>query len=182
MKYIFIMLILVSSRMSAQEAFSPLKVGDKLPAEFWTKEHDVFINNQIVKQTFEPQKGKLLILKFWATWCSTCIGKFPLVDSLNRLEGIHVAMVAGSQTKDTAQSIATLFQKHRLAKKFELQSIVDDGTLLSLFPYKYVPHYIWIDYTGRILAITNYYFFTAEKVKEILASQLKQSQRGRKVR
>ena len=138
---------------------APLKVGDKLPETFWQQEHSVYANGQTTKQTLVQHKGKLLILKFWASWCSTCIGKFPLVDSLNRLEGVHVAMVASKQSKDSLQTIAKVLQKHRVAQKYPLTSIVDDGTVVAMFPYEYVPQYIWIDYTGRILAITNYYFF-----------------------
>lgn len=167
-------------KVNAQEkplTITPLKVGDKLPDSFWQQEHTVYANGKTTKQTLEKYKGKLLILKFWATWCSTCIGKLPLVDSLNRLEGIHVAMVATSQTKDNAHTVATVLQKHRVAQRYPLQSIIDDGTLLALFPYKYVPHYVWIDYTGRILAITNYYFFTADKVHEVLASQRRMAER-----
>lgn len=154
-----------------QEELKPLKVGDKLPEAFWQQEHTIYAKGQTDRQTLEKYKGKLLILKFWASWCSTCIGKFPLVDSLNHLEDIHVAMVASKQSKDSLQTVAKVLQQHRVAQKYPLASIIDDGTLSAMFPYKYVPQYVWIDYTGRILAITNYYFFTADKVNEVLASQ-----------
>ncbi|ULT39963.1 thioredoxin domain-containing protein [Niabella defluvii] len=35
-------------------------------------------------EIFTYEKGKALILDFWATWCSPCIALFPKIDSLKK--------------------------------------------------------------------------------------------------
>src|SRR3954466_8754499 len=67
---------------SAQDnaTFKGLKIGDTVP--------DIAINNIINYPTkiakISDFKGKLLILDFWATWCSPCVGMIPKMEALQK--------------------------------------------------------------------------------------------------
>src|SRR5699024_12782984 len=45
---------------SGEEEISPLSVGEKVPAEFWTREHLFYIDGDTVRKNLEEYKGKLL--------------------------------------------------------------------------------------------------------------------------
>lgn len=57
-----------------------INIGDHIP--------DIAITNLINYPTSTARiadfKGKLLILDFWATWCSPCIAMIPKMDSLQK--------------------------------------------------------------------------------------------------
>src|SRR5690606_20339867 len=50
-----------------------LMVGQKVPEEFWTKEHLFFHNGDTLRQTLEEHRGKIVVLDFWYTGCSKCL-------------------------------------------------------------------------------------------------------------
>ena len=166
------MLLLFCSVAIAQEplAVKPLKVGDRLPESFWQQEHTVYSNGKTTQQTLAPYGGKLLILQFWATWCGTCIGKLPLVDSLSQLN-MKVQLVSSKKAREGLAQIDRFFTQNPMGQKHPQPSIIDDELLGQLFPFKQVPHYVWIDYQGRVIAITNYLFTSVPLVQKVLAVQ-----------
>lgn len=154
-----------------REEIKPLKVGDKLPETFWQQEHTVYANRQAIKQTLERYKNKPLILDFWATWCSTCIYKFRILEQWKEsYKGqLGVLLVNSSNTKDREQRVAELLEGKRAPhQQFKLSSVVNDTYLDALFPHRSLPHYIWIDATGTISAITNAEFVTEAQLQNFL--------------
>lgn len=138
-----------------------LYVGDKLPETFWQQEHILYANGITTKQTLAPYKNKLLIIDFWATWCGSCIKKFPLSDSLQRSYGdqVKVMLVNTLGTKDSEAKIAQTMGQYGAG----LQTIVKDTLITKLFPQVQLPHYVWIE-NGQVRAITGSEFFTKENV------------------
>lgn len=154
-----------------REEIKPLKVGDILPEIFWQQEHIIYTNGQTNKQTLEQYKGKLLILDFWATWCSTCIYKFRILEQWKEsYKGqLGVLLVNSSNTKDREQRVAELLEGKRAPhQQFKLASVVNDTYLDTLFPHRSLPHYIWIDATGTISAVTNADFVTEAQLQNFL--------------
>ncbi|RYD97276.1 MAG: TlpA family protein disulfide reductase [Sphingobacteriales bacterium] len=147
-----------------------LKVGDKLPESFWQQEHTIYANGQTTTQTLARNKGKLLILDFWATWCGSCVQKFPLLDSL-RQKNMNTLLVNSKKAKEGFRQVDQFFRNNEMALKYPQQSILNDHYLERLFPYKQLPHYVWIDYQGRVIAITNYLFPSVALVDVVLAAQ-----------
>ncbi|MFN0291589.1 TlpA family protein disulfide reductase [Pedobacter helvus] len=158
---------------SGAKYWAPLRVGDKLPEAFWQQEHSVYTNGQITKQTLEQYKGKLLILDFWATWCGTCVGKFPITDSLQKENSELKIVLVNSNRKDNAQTLKKFYTENVNAKLHPLPTLVADTILKGMFPHKYVPHYVFIDYRGMVMGFASYHFLN----REIIAALLQQHQR-----
>ena len=172
--YIVVALLCLFFKVAAQEPVKPLKVGDKLPEVFWQQEHTIYQNGKTYTQKLSAHRGKLLILDFWATWCGTCINKFPILQSQQLLhnDALVVLLVNTSSTRDTAEKVAELFNgKKPPHKTFTLPSIINDTYLNSLFPHTSLPHYIWINKTGQIFAITNGEFINDIQLVHILKSE-----------
>jgi thiol-disulfide isomerase/thioredoxin len=155
--------------VNAQEklgTITPLKVGDKLPKSFWQQKHTIFQNGQNTRQTLAQHKRKLIILDFWATWCSACISHFDFLDSLSRsnkgkLEIIQVNSISG--TGDTESKILSFFKDRPLSTP----CIYQDTILKAMFPHTLIPHYVWINRRGQVEAITGSLLVTAENIKNL---------------
>jgi len=60
----------------------PLKIGDKVPdIEFKLVDSKT---GGISKGKLSDYKGKLVIIDFWASWCYSCLHKFPKMDELQK--------------------------------------------------------------------------------------------------
>lgn len=140
-----------------------LQIGDPVP--------DVTINNLINSTTtsarFSDYKGKLLILDFWATWCTPCVASFPKTDSLrNAFAGRADILPVTYQSK---AEVEKLFQKSTHLKGIRLPIATDDTTLRFLFPHNGLPHYVWISPEGKVLAITGIEQVNRATIEKMLA-------------
>lgn len=135
MKSLISLLLLCHLQAYSQKSIPPLKIGDKLPPELLTQ-----------------YKGKLIILDFWGVYCSTCIAAFPKMDSLQKKfnDKLQIVLI----TKNDSSAVASLFKKIKIRKP-DLPSLVSDSLYSRLFPYKGVPHHVWIDSSGQVLYITD---------------------------
>ncbi len=98
------------------------------------------------------------MLDFWATWCSSCIKGFPKLAALQAELGsqVQVVLVNAKQTKDNAAKVNQFLakRKERTGYSVSLPIVLEDSVLQTLFPHLTVPHYVWIDKEGRLLAAT----------------------------
>lgn len=176
--YIIIILTLLAFTANSQEPVKALKVGDKVPESFWQQEHTIYQNGKTTKQNLSAYKGKLLILDFWATWCGSCINKFPLLESLlqgNKAE-FNVLLVNAKNTGDQLPKIEQLFTaKLPPFKNYLLATTLGDTYLDQLFPHKILPHYVWL-MGGYVSAITGPEYLHPEVIKSLIQQQEKNNQ------
>src|SRR5450432_2351570 len=72
--------------------------GDKLPEILLTN----VLNKEEGKLNINEYKGKLLILDFWATNCTGCLKKIPLINSLQNEYNDKVQFIlVNTQSKDS---------------------------------------------------------------------------------
>ncbi len=141
----------------------PLKLGDRVP--------DISISDIInyphTSARIGDFKGKLLILDFWATYCSSCLQHFAAADSLNREfpKDLQIMLVNTKSTGDTREKVI------RTLKRFgglSLPSVVGDTVLDRLFRHYSLPHYVWINKAGMLCAITSAEELTRANVRHFL--------------
>ena len=113
-------------------------------------------------------KRKLLILDFWATSCAPCIGQIAKLDSLQTVFGDQIQIL--SVTGERIQAILNFNKRYDAThlQKNRLPSVVEDKALRKLFPYHYIPHYVWIGQDGKVAGFTSAYYLTTENIRAFL--------------
>lgn len=133
-----------------------LTIGDTVPE----MEISNLVNHSSTTVRLSDFRGKLLIIDFWATWCSPCIAAFPKMHSLSEKFKNNIQILA--VTEESKAVVTSFFDKIKKTKTIPVPvSVTDDKKLSQLFFHATIPHYVWIDGTGKIIAITD-----AEDVNE----------------
>jgi hypothetical protein len=94
------------------------------------------------------------------------------MDSLQRAYGdrLQIILVSSWNTKDDVKRVKKMLdtynQTHPLP--LSLPAVVKDSALLSFFPHKYIPHYVWLDGARTIKGITGAEFINAPIVEAML--------------
>ncbi len=98
-------------------------------------------------------KGKLLLLDFWASWCSSCIENLPRIEGLAEKypEKFAVLGVDDEPKSKVEQFFKT---KSHNGKPYHFTSTYSDTILRQWFPHQTIPHCVWIDPNGKVIAIT----------------------------
>lgn len=146
----------------AQSEITPLQIGDQVPDLEFTN----LINTEMKKIKLSDYKGKLIILDFFATWCVPCVRALPHLDSLQKEFKDEIVILPITIEKD---STIIKFLEKQPHLKMSLPYIY--GTFLNeYFPHRIVPHEVWIDGSGKIIAITGGEEVTKENILNILSN------------
>lgn len=141
-------LLIITVTAGAQTEIKALKVGDTVP-EIILK--SLVNHDQPVKLSSLHQQD-LLIVDFWATWCSGCLQEMPVLDSLVKANaGKLSALTVAYEPK----ALITAFLKRRSdLKTSHLVMVTDDKILSEYFQHRQIPHNVWINKYGVIKYIT----------------------------
>lgn len=144
------MLCLISNGI-AQVALSP---GDKLPEQ--------------VFHSIKAQKGSALLISECNTLCKDCIKVFTTLHRLqkhykNRLQFIPVV-------KEDKSALDKYLS--RTSQQVLLNIVTADSVVHKYFPYRYVPHNIWVGSDGVIKAITAGELVDTVYLNELLQNSL----------
>jgi len=142
-----------------------------------------FINSQKLKQVniedlrltgmdntthfLKEQKGKLVLLVFWASWCNPCRQEIPVLNELykkysrqNKLEIFAI---------NTGENINQI-EKIKNEKNILYPIMIDhNGELSNKFKITSIPALVFIDKEGKIIKINfGYSFFLKNEVKSLI--------------
>jgi len=137
-------------------AIRPLGIGDKVPDILFKN----VINYKSGKAKLSDFAGKLVILDFWATWCGSCIDALPKIEKLQNKFAEEVQFILVNSfiaTHDDTQKVAKLFSQweNKHGKPFSVLCAIDDIEAAQLFEHVALPHYVWINREGTVIAITS---------------------------
>jgi thiol-disulfide isomerase/thioredoxin len=157
--------VYVGPREDIESEIGPCKVGDTVPdIEFIHS-----CNCDTVK--LSDFKGKFVILDFWATWCENCIEDIPRLDALQNEfpDEIQILLVNVDGDGDVDNKITESFKKKKLISKATTGLItVNSDIACALFPRQGIPHYVWINTEGKVIAITDSKEITKENIHRML--------------
>lgn len=170
MRTIYCLLLLLCPYLSSAQVknMRPVSTGDQVPAIAFTQ----MLNSKVPVVNTAQYKGKLLILDFWASWCSGCIKKLPLLDSMQRLytKELAVVLVNTVAANDSREKIEKLLKRlqEKTGREMVLPVAMQDTVADKMFPHKALPHYVWINKQGICIAITGMDEITPANIKLVL--------------
>lgn len=120
------------------------------------------LNNHTGKTTFSQFRGKLVILDFWDSYCSSCIENFPHMVELQKKFGdrIQIMLVNHEETQDEIEQSFSRNPNYKNRNNLipsELISIVSkqhgDNKLNTLFPPigRVTGYHVWISSNGIVV-------------------------------
>lgn len=152
----------------AQEGSSPVKalaVGEQVP--------DVPLANLLHYPADTARlsdfRGKLVIVEFWASWCGTCLLTLPKMEALQQTFGDSIRVL--TVTSQPQEEVEAFLSRNPVGKRMTLPIVLGNERLQELFPYKAVPHLVWIAPDGTLLSQTGPYDATPETVRRLLRGQ-----------
>ena len=140
-------LLLVPALASATPVKAPikLKLGDPAPQ---------FARGDLQGHVFDlkAQRGKIVLIDFWASWCPPCILEIPHLDQLQKQYGGRGFQVVGVSMDDSAEPVKETMRKI----PFAYPVVLGDAKFGNLYggvlglPLQYL-----VGADGKILAIWN---------------------------
>lgn len=155
----------------SKNAVQTLKVGDQMP--------DVqianIINSKFKSARISDFKGKLILLDFWNSWCSSCVESFPEIDALQRqYKGkLQVLMVNSKKNKDSPRAVRSVIDRANSWSDhpFKVPIVVADTAISERFAFRGVPFYVWIGTDGRVIAFTGIKEVCPENIERAMAGK-----------
>jgi peroxiredoxin len=95
-------------------------------------------------------RGKVVLVNFWATWCTTCVQEMPkFTDTYRKFSPRGYEMIAVAVQSDHPNNVAAFTQKRALPFKVALDG---DGDIAKQFGrVRITPTSFLIDKNGRVL-------------------------------
>ncbi|WCT14425.1 TlpA family protein disulfide reductase [Mucilaginibacter jinjuensis] len=133
----------------AAPQYTGLSIGQVVPDVLISQ----VLNNNGGATRLSDFRGRLLILDFWATSCAGCIQAMPRLDSLQKVSGGRVVILP--VTAEKRKRVMAFQKANAFLQGWKFRTVVEDRDLHALFPHRLVPHEVWIDSTGHVMAITD---------------------------
>jgi thiol-disulfide isomerase/thioredoxin len=165
----FLAMLCLFLRVNAQENISDrgVQTGQLVPDVIVTGVSGLTIKGKPVSSfRFSELRGKMVILDFWATWCAPCRKMAPVLDSLQRIFSDQVVFLQVAY--ESSKVIAPVLAAMQRVKPFQLPGVTGDVVLNKLFPHRSLPHFVWIDASGIVRAITEEKEVTGANIKRML--------------
>ena len=154
--YLSLLLVVLGQQGSGQTV-QALKVGEKVP-ELWLK--------QLAGKETTSLNGKLLVLDFWSTTCGTCVAKLPEIDSLNQIFKGKVRIIP--ITTDPISRVDAFLKRKPALATMDLGEFTNDQVFSKVFPYRFLPHEVWINADGIYLGATESEYVNSDNLIRVL--------------
>ena len=107
-------------------------------------------------------QGKVVLLDFWATWCSPCIEKLPYVAELHERYRDQGLIVIALHSADMADALDDFVGRH----DYVFPIALDTGETARRYGVEGIPYYILIGRDNRIALVND--LPTEEQIKALL--------------
>lgn len=154
--------IILIALLTWTHAFAQVKNGEKVP----DIEFNTILNSSLKRIKLSQLKGKVVLIDFWATWCSPCVAAMPHLQDLQKEFKDQLQIITVS---DETVKRVNLFLKVRPSN---LWFAINNGeTLNNLFPHRTIPHVVLIDSDGKLIANTGAEEITSEVIAKLIKKE-----------
>ncbi|MDX2034699.1 MAG: redoxin domain-containing protein [Blastocatellia bacterium] len=80
-------------------------------------------------------KGKVLVINFWATWCSPCVAEFPefiAIDEKYRARGVEMVGISADDSTELKTSVTAFLRKQKAAFRNFVQDTDDPQQMVDV--------------------------------------------------
>lgn len=115
--------------------------------------------------TLSSQRGKVVILTFWASWCTPCKRELPILEGAQRAVSKDKLVVFAVNYRDTDAALAAI---KKPAANWQINIMKDHNErVASLYSIAKIPHLFMIGRDGKIVA--NHLGYGDRTLEELLA-------------
>ncbi|MFC2187685.1 TlpA family protein disulfide reductase [Fulvivirgaceae bacterium LMO-SS25] len=170
------------SNSTTSTEVTPIEIGQHVPPIVMKE----VLNYDQSELSLNEYSGKVIILDFWASWCAPCIQMMPKSNLLQEKykDDLQIIPITYEDAATASKAISKMEKATGTSNKLPL--VVNEKYAHLLFPHQSLPHYVWIDGTGRVLSITSLYGVNEENIERAinrnqLASNAKENRKIVKV-
>ena len=99
--------------------------------------------------TMQDQRGKVILVNFWATWCPPCIHEMPMMDALYLSQQQRPFSIWAVNMQETQEDVATFLR----SRDFHFPVLLDvEGEVVGSFRIKGLPSTYLVDCAGNLIA------------------------------
>jgi cytochrome c biogenesis protein CcmG, thiol:disulfide interchange protein DsbE len=96
-------------------------------------------------------RGHVVVLNFWASWCTTCVGETQTLERAQKLLRAHGGTILGATYQDVPSDSKAFLRRYHLT----FPNVVDSGIkLATAYGTTALPETFVIDRHGRIVGIS----------------------------
>ena len=127
----------------------------------------------VIQKAIVAQRGHVVLVNFWATWCGPCVAEFPAIVQISRrykASGLRVFAVSADQVKDTRTKVVPFLTKAGADFPAYVEKSADPEEFIDAFDPAWqgdLPRTIIYDKTGRRVKT-----LTGEQTAQSLAAAL----------
>jgi thiol-disulfide isomerase/thioredoxin len=138
---------LVASVAWAGWAWGPPKVGAPAP------DFTAYSYVTGARTTLADERGKVVILTFWATWCAPCRMELPNLEAIQEKVGKDQLVVLAVNFRESEETLRYL-KKSAKEAGWKITMLMDEkGTVSDKYAVHSVPHMVLIGRDGKIAAV-----------------------------
>jgi peroxiredoxin len=102
------------------------------------------LNEQLLR--LQDQRGKVVLLNFWATWCAPCLQEMPLMEQLSQALRQRPFVIWAVAMQEDRDQVAPFMDKHQ----FQFTALLDrDGAVSTRYKLRGLPTTYLIDCRGN---------------------------------
>lgn len=114
-------------------------------------------------------RGKVVVLEFWATWCGPCVASIPHLNELATAVDPATVQFISIDDNDDPKVVENFLSKRKMAGWVGIDT---SGATLKAYGVGGIPMTVLVDTKGRIAAVTQPQFVTADKLLALAAGKM----------